>query len=152
MRRHATLLVLLTVVMVLAGCGGSDSPSTGTQPATVTETTEPATVTETTEPATTTTATPPPPKPTPQRQTITIRVVDGKPRGGIARPKVKKGANVLLIVHSDTADEVHLHGYDISREVTADGITRIRFVARFPGRFEVELEQSGVQLAELTVR
>ena len=29
---------------------------------------------------------------------------------------------------------------------------RIAFVARIPGRFEVELEQSGVMLAELTVQ
>ena len=83
---------------------------------------------------------------------VTIRVVGGKPQGGIARPKVKKNANVVIVVRSDTADEVHLHGYDISREVAARGTARIAFVAKIQGRFEVELENSGVMLAELTVQ
>ena len=79
-------------------------------------------------------------------------MVDGKPAGGIARPSVKKNERVVLVVHSDTADEIHLHGYDVSREIAAGGQARIAFVAKIPGRFEVELEQSGTQLAELTVR
>ena len=59
---------------------------------------------------------------------------------------------VVLVVISDTEDEVHLHGYDISRDVAVGGTARVSFVAKIPGRFEVELEQSGVQLAELTVQ
>ena len=92
------------------------------------------------------------PAPAPTTQRITIRVVGGMPRGGIARPEVKKGANVLLVVRSDTADEIHLHGYDISRDLSAGDTARIRFVARIPGRFELELEKTGVVLAELTVQ
>jgi hypothetical protein len=64
---------------------------------------------------------------------------------------VNRDANVLLIVNSDTADEVHLHGYDLSADVEAGGSVRIPFKADTPGRFEVELENLGVQLAEITV-
>ena len=99
----ASRLVLLAAVLVallaLAGCGGSADATDAT-----TDTTPP--LTETTQPATTaTTETTLVPTPAPKRQTITIRVVGGKPQGGIARPKVKKGENVLLVVRSDTADK-----------------------------------------------
>ena len=70
---------------------------------------------------------------------------------GIERASVDEGEQVVLVVRSDVADEVHVHGYDISRDVAAGGTARIRFRATIPGRFEVELEERGVQIAELTV-
>ena len=141
-------LALVAAVVVLAGCGGSSDQAA---PETDTAATSPA---ATTRPSTTdveqTTTAEPKPKQEPTR--ITIRIVGGQPQGGIARPTVKKNDKVVLVVRSDTADEIHLHGYDLSREVAAGGQARIAFVAKIPGRFEVELEQSGTQLAELTVR
>lgn len=132
-------LALAAAVVALTGCGGSGDAQNAAGTA----------ATETTAPSSTTTTSPAPaPKPT----TITIRVVDGRPQGGIARPSVKRNERVVLVVRSDTADEIHLHGYDVSREIAAGGQARIAFVAKIPGRFEVELEQSGTQLAELTVR
>ena len=47
---------------------------------------------------------------------------------------------------------MHLHGYDIMRDVAAGGTARIRFKATLPGRFEVELEDRGVPIADLTVQ
>lgn len=146
-RKLGLPVALVGTALALAGCGGSNDTAESTETApSVTETT-PAVTTETVPPTTTTDATP-----APTRTAITLRVVGGKPQGGIARPKVKKGDKVLLVVRSDTADEIHLHGYDISREIAAGGTARIAFVAKIPGRFEIELENSGVQLAELTVQ
>jgi hypothetical protein len=82
---------------------------------------------------------------------VRVTVVDGAPKGGIVREKVSKGDRVALVVTSDVADEIHLHGYDISRAVGAGGTARIVFTATIPGRFEVELEERGVQIADLTV-
>ena len=39
----------------------------------------------------------------------------------------------------------------IVRDVAAGGTARLPFTASLPGRFEVELEDHGVQIAELTV-
>ena len=136
-------LALAAAVVALAGCGGSGDAQNAAGTA-ATATTAPSST------WTTQTTTRPTPAPTPT--TITIRVVDGRPQGGIARPSVEKNERVVLVVRSDTADEIHLHGYDVSREIAAGGQARIAFVATIPGRFEVELEQSGTQLAELTVR
>ena len=81
-----------------------------------------------------------------------VRVVGGVPKGGIVRKTVDKGDRVVLVVNSDVADEVHVHGYDLMRDVAAGGTARIRFRATLPGRFEVELEDRGVQIADLTVQ
>ena len=74
------------------------------------------------------------------------------PEGGIARDSVARGRIVVITVNSDVADEVHLHGYDLTADVAPGAPATIRFTADAPGRFELELEQSGVQIAELEVR
>ena len=50
------------------------------------------------------------------------------------------------------ADEAHLHGYDVSGPVAPGKTSRLAFSADVPGRFELELEQRGVVLAEIEVR
>jgi hypothetical protein len=50
------------------------------------------------------------------------------------------------------SDHVHLHGYDIVRDVAPGRPAVIRFRATTAGRFEVELEDRGLQIAELEVR
>ncbi len=79
-------------------------------------------------------------------------MVDGQPQGGIVRQSVDKGDEVVLVVTSDVADEIHLHGYDKSRDIAAGGTVRLPFKATIPGRFEVELENSGVQIADISVQ
>lgn len=146
--RVVPAIALVATLVGLAGCGDSSDSQGASQSETATTAPVVTTAPPPAEPTNTTPASEPASKPT----TITIRVVGGSPEGGIARPSIKKNNRVALVVWSDTADEVHLHGYDISRAVAAGGRVRMTFVAKIPGRFEVELERSGVQLAELTVR
>ena len=138
---RALLVVLSLVAFTGSACGGGGgSPE---------ETTPIGTMTPETTPAADTTpvdTTPPTPKPT----TVTIVVENGVPKGGIERARVKKGDTVVLVVRSDVADEVHLHGYDRSAEIE-DGVAKIAFAALVAGRFEVELERLGVRIGELTV-
>jgi hypothetical protein len=129
----------LLTVTVIAGCGSDDGTTAETTDTTTTETT--------TTDTTTTTETTPPAGPT----EIRIVVVNGAPKGGIVRETVDKGDRVVLVVKSDVADEIHLHGYDVSRDVEAGGTVRLPFKATIPGRFEVELEARGVQIADITV-
>jgi hypothetical protein len=135
------LLGGLGAAVVPASCGGEDETDTAPT-VTQTQTTETTTATETT------TTEPAPPA----VEVVRIVVVDGAPKGGIVRKTVEKGDRVVLVVESDVADEVHLHGYDLKRDVAAGGTARIRFTAKVPGRFEVELEERGVQIADLTVK
>ena len=83
---------------------------------------------------------------------IEYEVSGGKPLGGIGRDSVARGRIVVIRVASDVADGVHVHGYDLTAEVAPGAPAAIRFTASAPGRFEIELEESGVQIAELEVR
>jgi hypothetical protein len=58
---------------------------------------------------------------------------------------------VRFTVTSDVAEEVHVHGYDILKEVAPGAPARFRFEATFEGIFEVELERSGEPILELRV-
>lgn len=69
--------------------------------------------------------------------------------GGVRRESVDLGATVTMIVEGDTDEQVHVHGYDLYIEPEGPGV--LEFDALIPGRFEVELEQSGQLLIELTV-
>jgi hypothetical protein len=98
---------------------------------------------------------PPPttPKPKPPavaRVPIVIR--GGRPVGGIRRVTVAKNRVVLLVVRADVSDHVHLHGYDVMRDVAPGAPAQLRFRATIPGRFEVELEDRGLQIADITVK
>lgn len=83
---------------------------------------------------------------------IDYTISGGEPLGGIARDSVSRGRIVVLRVTSDVADHVHLHGYDLMADVGPGRPATIRFTATAPGRFELELEESGVQIGELEVR
>jgi hypothetical protein len=149
----------VVVLFVLLRPGGDDEGEAApTEPAASTTTvaeTETAAETETeTETATETetqpTTTAPPPRP--DVVTIRLTVQGGRPVGGVARPSVKRGRRVRIVVRSDVADHVHLHGYDIMRDVAPGAPAQIVFVANLTGGFEIELEDRGVPLAELEVR
>lgn len=135
-------LALFASGLVLASCGGGDDDTTATTlPGTVTDTTTTVDTTTTTETT-----------PEPQGSTvIRIAVVNAAPKGGIVREKVEKGDRVVLVVTSDVTDHIHLHGYDIMRDVAPGKPARLPFKATIPGRFEVELEDRGVPIADITV-
>jgi hypothetical protein len=126
MKRYAFAFLVVAGALALAGCGGSSSSSSTTGGST-----------------TTTSSTAP--------VTINVLVKGGKPVGGIQRATVKKGQTVAIVVHSDVADEVHVHGYDLHKDVKAGGTVRIVFPATIQGEFEAELESRKLQIVEFTV-
>jgi len=141
MTKFALAAACVLAAVAFAGCGSDDTESaSSTDTATTTETT---TTTDTTTTETTTEADTP--------MVVRIAVGDGQPKGGIVRTTVNKGDQVVLVVTSDVADEIHLHGYDIMRDVEAGGTVRLPFTATIPGRFEAELESRGVQIADISV-
>jgi hypothetical protein len=81
----------------------------------------------------------------------TVEVQNAKPVGGVKDVTFKKGGTVDLTVKSDTADEVHFHGYDVHKDVDKGGSVHFRFPASIEGRFIVELEDHKQTLANVTV-
>jgi hypothetical protein len=96
---------------------------------------------------------PPPPQPPPKPKVARVNIVvrGGRPMGGIQRATVARNRRVILTVRSDVSDHVHLHGYDVMRDVGPGMPGRIDFRATIPGRFEVELEDRRLQIADITV-
>ena len=76
---------------------------------------------------------------------------DGKPEGGIADLTYNKGDRVHFKVKSAVADEIHVHGYDLMKDVEAGGTVEFDFPASIEGVFEAELEGRKEQIVELTV-
>ncbi len=81
---------------------------------------------------------------------VRFEVAHGKLAKGPREVEVALGDQVVLEFVSDTADEVHVHGYDIEKRISPDTPARVRFEATIPGVFEVETH-SGVMLCEIQV-
>jgi uncharacterized cupredoxin-like copper-binding protein len=81
----------------------------------------------------------------------TIEVKDAKPVGGVQTLTYKKGGTIDFTVKSDTADEIHFHGYDIGKDVDAGGSVQFKVPATIDGEFEVELEEHKEQIANVKV-
>ena len=93
----------------------------------------------------------PPEQKPPAEKIPTIEVKGGQPVGGVQELEFTTGDDIGFKVVSDVADEVHLHGYDVSQEVKAGGSTTFDVPASIEGVFEVELEEAVVPIAEVTV-
>jgi FtsP/CotA-like multicopper oxidase with cupredoxin domain len=136
----AAIAVAAVVIALVAGGGDDDNPETTTATQ-ATETQPPqqdtTTATEEAEP--------------PEAEPTRIRVEGGEPVGGAEDIDVKKDETVEIEVTADAADEAHLHGYDITKELGPGKTARFRFKADIEGIFEIELEGSHTPIAELRV-
>jgi heme/copper-type cytochrome/quinol oxidase subunit 2 len=131
------IAIVAVVVLTTAGGSGSDeeeAANSGAQP-TATETAAPGeTPTETPEPT-------PTPKPRPPLVT----------RGEVTQLRFKQGDRVRFRVRSDVADHVHVHGYDLMKDVEPGRTVTFSFPAEITGIFEIELEDRGEEIAQLRV-
>jgi len=132
-------LLALGAVLGLAACGSDDSGG-GAYGGASTSTTTDSTSTGENETAAAS---------KPAVETIVVR--NGEPVGGVAELTYSAGEEVRFEVRSDVADEVHIHGYDLTKDVPAGGTVSFSFPAELEGIFEVELEQRVEQIAELRV-
>jgi hypothetical protein len=139
---RGTALALLPALgmLVLAGCGDESSPSSAPPSSTPTETPKSGTPSNTTDPS--------------RDQadvTINVTVANGKVNPSGASIKVKAGQTVLVTAISDTAEELHIHGYDKELELAPGQPGSVKFTANMKGTFEVETHKSGKLVAKLVV-
>jgi hypothetical protein len=137
--RH--LALPFAAAALLAGCGGSSGEPSASSPTPAATTPAPS-PTLSTRPTTVALV----------DQAIDITVADGKVTPAPGRVDVEKGDKVALTVTSDVADEVHVHGYNLMKDVEAGGSVTITFTADLSGVWEVELESRKLQLTELQVQ
>jgi cupredoxin-like protein len=127
LRRPMLLAALLVAALLSVGACGSDDSDSGTN---------------------TTSSSP---------STASTKVIKVSIKGDTITPApdrvdVDLGSRVKIVVTSDGDDEVHLHGYDIEREVAPGSPARLSFTADQPGLFECESHKSGKLLFQLQVK
>lgn len=81
-----------------------------------------------------------------------IEVKGGEAVGGVKEISAGKGEKVAITVTSpDYSGEIHLHGYDMAREVAPGKPARFALTATQEGVFELEVEATSTEIASLTV-
>ena len=133
----AAAAVVAVVAIIIIGSGGDDNNDSTT----AAQTTPAATVTGTG------TSTTPPPKPS--IQVITIK--NGKAVGGVQTVSVKKGDRARFKVVSDADHEIHLHGFDIAKDVKAGGSVTYNVKTDAPGIYEFEIEDTKTKIGQVKV-
>lgn len=79
-------------------------------------------------------------------------IVEGGERvSGPEQVEVAVGETVAIKVTSDTADEVHVHGYNKTVALRPGEPATLEFEASIAGVWEIELHDSGALLTELRV-
>ena len=141
----AAAIAVAAVVIALVAGGGDDGDDTTTQ------TTAAQTDTTTgTQPDTTTAETTPPEPPEPEP--TQIRMKGGEPVGGIEKVEVEKDERLEIEVTSDQELPIHFHGYDIEKDAAPGKPAVFKLKADIEGVFEIEVESTGTQIAEVTVK
>ncbi len=134
------VLIAVIAVIVLSSSTGDDEETAATPTPT-------ATATATAEPGAAGTATPEPtPEPTPKPKPPPPLIGPGK----VTELEFKEGEQVVFRARADGPEEIHVHGYDIEKEVGPEPV-RVSFPATITGIFEIELHGTGEQIAELRV-
>ncbi len=80
-----------------------------------------------------------------------VRLMDGKPDGGVATVTVESGEDVVISVGADSPNELHLHGYGIEQDAAPGKPALFRFTADIEGIFELESHTSEQQVVRLVV-
>ena len=148
--RTWALIVLTGLAMIAAACSLGNSVATTTTSQSVGSTTTTLRSTTTPPPPTTTSILASTTTPAGQ-EPIEVSVENGEVVGGLETIVFELGAEVWIVVYSDSADHVHVHGYDLFYDVTPELPADIMFVADIPGVFEIELEGAHLLIAELEV-
>ena len=122
-KRLMALLLALVVVAGLTACGSSADSTTAGESGTSKAEGEPP----------------------------TIVVRNEEAVNGVETLEYSAGEQVEFKVKSNTATEVHVHGYEIEKEVPAGGTVTVSFPAELEGIYDVEVHPAEEQIAELRV-
>ena len=137
----AAAVVILIVAFIALRPAAKDDETTADSP-----TTTPAAVaTETATPGATETPTA---SPTPRPTVDPGPVLTGS---SVEKLRYDKGETVRFQVKAPEDEEVHIHGYDIKKDVKAGQTAPVSFKATIDGIFEIEFEEQGKQIASLRV-
>jgi hypothetical protein len=128
----AAVIAVLAVVLIGGDKDESDAPTTTSQ-------TTPTPTPDEPDPDDT-----PTPTPTPEPPPL----LEG---GKVTKLRFTEGDAVEFRVVSDVPEEVHVHGYDIAKDLEPGKVVTMSFKGDITGIFEIEYEHAGEQIGQLRV-
>ena len=131
------IAAVIAIVAVVVLAGGDDEPADSGEQAAATATPSATAEPQEAEPQETATPTPEPPP--------LLRA------GRVTKLEAMEGETVRFRVRSDTDEEIHVHAYDITRDIPAGKTVNVAFKATITGIVEIEFHGSGEEIGELTV-
>jgi type IV secretory pathway VirB10-like protein len=134
------VVIAIVAIVVLADSSEDDGGSQTSATATPSETPTPTEAAPGEETPTST----PTPEPTPPPPPLLTA-------DKVTELQATEGETVRFRARSATDDEVHVHGYDISKEAPAGQTITMSFKATITGIFEIEFENAGKEIGKLTV-
>jgi hypothetical protein len=82
---------------------------------------------------------------------VDLTISKGKLVSGPSVVQVKQNEHVVFHIRADTADEVHLHGYNLHLRLVPNELETLDFVATKTGRFTYELHHADIELGALEI-
>jgi hypothetical protein len=140
-RQRFTFLAIAVVIAVVAAVVLADTSEDDDQPS---QTAATATPTGTpTEPGEETATATPTATPTPKPPLLTA--------GKVAELEFTEGETIRFRVRSGEPEEIHVHCYDVTRDVPSGKTVTVSFKASITGICEIEFHNSGETIGELRV-
>jgi plastocyanin len=144
LRTTTPYAVGLALMLPLAACGGDEPAVSGssTSGTTSSSSTSPS---ASSSPGTTSSA-------AAQGRTIRITITGKQVSPAPTTVDLAVGEKLTLVVTSDHADELHLHGFDVEDKLTAGAATTGTVTGKEPGVYEVETHEPALRLLKIAVR
>jgi FtsP/CotA-like multicopper oxidase with cupredoxin domain len=136
----AAVIAVLAVLLIGGGEDDSDTATTTSQTTPTPTPDEPDPDPDATETPTETPTATPTPTPTPLLQ-----------GGKVTKLRYTEDDTVRFRVTSDVPEEVHIHGYNIAKDIPAGETVTVSFKADITGIFEIEYENAHEQIGQLRV-
>jgi hypothetical protein len=144
-RQRFTFLAIAVVIAVVAAVVLADTSEDDDQPSQTAATATPTPTGTPTEPGEETATATPTATPTPKPPPLLTA-------GKVAELEFTEGETIRFRVRSEEPEEIHVHCYDITRDVPAGRTITVSFKASITGTCEVEFHNSGEPIGEITVK
>ncbi len=82
---------------------------------------------------------------------VALEFAGGEVVGGVETIEVTSGEEITVTVTSDVQEELHVHGVDLYEDLPPGEEVEVTFTAEAEGVFEIELHDSGTQIASYEV-
>ena len=140
----AAVIAVVAIIVLTAG-GGSDDTTTDDSANTSAQQTATPSATPGADDGQEESTPTPTPTPTPKPQPPLLQA------GKVTKLRFDEGQTVRFRVRHDGPEHVHIHGYDIMKDIEPGKTANVAFKATITGIFEIEFEDSAEEIGQLRV-